>query len=374
MQISKLKFVILMAAAFVLGGLVVVAFDKSAQPDSSQVDNKKIEAIQENIDEYYLNDYDEQELVENAYRGYVAGLGDPYSAYMSPTEFESWQASTTGDYSGIGMTFSEDNSGQFVVVEIAKDSPAEKAGLEPGDIILTVDGNTYTSSDVMAADIRGEAGTKVTLELIHKDEQIKKTITRDHIVQQSVDYKMLDGKVGYIEISQFIDSTADDFDAALKALSKDGATSLVLDLRDNGGGMVDQSVSVADEFLDEGPVCYVEDKNGKTESYDAEDGKTDLPTVVLVNENSASASEILAAAMHDNGYKLVGTKTFGKGVIQTTMTLSDKSALKLTIMQYLSPDKHKIHKKGIKPDYKVKDKENTKADEQLDKAIEIVKQ
>lgn len=367
MQISKLKFGIMLAAAFVLGALVVIAFNCGKTADASLSDSKLGE-IQQNIDKYYLEDYDQAELVENAYRGYVAGLDDPYSAYMSKTEFESWQASTMGDYDGIGMTFSEDDSGGFVVLEITKDSPAEKAGVEPGDYILSVDGKTYSSSDIMAADIRGKAGTDVTIEFLHEDEQVTKTITRDHIVQQSVESKMLDGNIGYIKITQFIGSTSDDFDKALNKLTSKGAKSLILDLRDNGGGMVDQSVQVADEFLDEGPVCFVEDKNGNSESYDAEDGRTSLDTVVIVNENSASSSEILAAAMQDNGYKIIGQKTFGKGIIQTTMNLEDGSALKLTVMQYLSPDKHVIHKKGIKPDIKVKDKEKTEADEQLERA------
>ncbi|MDO4833781.1 MAG: S41 family peptidase [Bacillota bacterium] len=369
MQISKPKFVIMLGIAFVMGGFAIAGISHIGR-SSVSIDENKLGEIREHIDRYYLDDYDEEQLVEYAYKGFVAGLDDPYSSYMSKTEYESWKASATGDYDGIGMTFTEDNNGRFVVLEVTADSPAEKAGIKTGDYILTVDGETFTGSDIMAAAIRGEAGTDVTVELLQGDVQVSKKITRGHIVQKSVEYKMLDNNTGYIQISQFIDSTGDDFDKALKKLTENGAASLILDLRDNGGGMVTECVSVADQFLDEGPVCYVEDKNGSTETYDAEDGKTDIPTVVLINENSASASEILAAAMQDNGYILIGRNTFGKGVIQSTMEMDDGSALKLTVMQYLSPKKHVIQKKGIKPDIQIKDKEKTDADEQLEKAKE----
>ena len=204
-----------------------------------------------------------------------------------------------------------------------------------------------------------------------KEKEIK--LIRDKIILKSVTWEMLDDETGYIKISSFLENTGEDFDKALKDVEAKNAKGLILDLRNNGGGLVDQCVEVADEFLDEGVVCYVEDKNGKTETYDAADGKTNIPTVVLINESSASASEILAGALKDNGFDIVGTKSFGKGVIQTTLTMNDGSALKLTIMQYLSPDKHVIHEKGIKPTVKVKDKEETEADEQLEKAEDLLK-
>lgn len=374
MHIGKGKFIIAIVAAFVFGA--VVAFGAfcimSGLSSSSSIDDKKLMEIQRSIDSYYLEDYDRDELIEGMYKGYVQGLGDPYSAYMDAEEYGSWQATATGDYSGIGVTFSEDDRGRFVVLNVTADSPAEKAGIQQGDIILSVDGVEYEVSDVMASAIRGEAGTKVTLEIYRDGEKKEFTITRARIIAKSIEAEMIDDDTGYIKISEFVSSTGDDFDRELKKLEKQGAKSLILDLRDNGGGLVSESVSVADHFLDEGVICYVQDKNGNSESYDAEDGKTSLDTVVLVNENSASASEILAAALKDNGFAIVGKRTFGKGVIQTTMEMSDGSALKLTIMEYLSPDKHKVHKEGVKPDYVVKDKKSTKEDEQLQKAMELV--
>lgn len=325
------------------------------------------------VDQMYLKDADENDMAEGAYKGYIDGLGDPYSQYMDADEYSSFLASATGSYEGVGITFSEDENGNYVALEISKGSPAEKAGIEPGDLLLTVDGEVYNDINIMASKIRGKAGTSVTLEYSHHGKVKEATMVRRAIVQQSVEYKMLEGDIGYIKISSFIDSTAKDFDKALAAIKEKKAKKLILDLRDNGGGLVDQSVDVADEFLDEGVVCYTEDKRGKTNSYNAEDGKTDIETVVLINGNSASASEILAGALKDNGFKIVGERSFGKGVIQTTIELEDGSALKLTIMQYLSPDKHVINEKGISPDYKVKNKESTKADEQLDKAIDVVR-
>ena len=231
-----------------------------------------------------------------------------------------------------------------------------------------VDGKTYDDMDVMAKSIRGEAGTKVKVVYVRDNKKNEVSITREKIVEKSVEYKMLDGKIGYIKLSSFISSSADDFSAALKDLEGQGAKGLILDLRDNGGGLVDQCIDIADEFLDEGVVTYVEDKNGKKQEYKAKDGKTDLTTVVLVNGNSASCSEILAGTLKDNGCKLVGETTFGKGVIQSTAELKDGSALKLTIMQYFSPKGSAIQDKGIKPDYEVKNDENSKTDKQLQKA------
>ena len=186
-----------------------------------------------------------------------------------------------------------------------------------------------------------------------------------------MEYKILSGNIGYIKLTSFIKSSYDDFKTALSELEKKNVKGLILDLRDNGGGLVNTCIEIADEFLDEGIVTYVEDKNKKRNEYKSEDGKTDLKTVTLVNENSASCSEILAAALKDNGIKIVGNKTFGKGVIQSTMELSDGSALKLTIMQYFSPKGNVINEKGVTPDYEIKNVENSSKDEQLEKAMSL---
>ena len=328
----------------------------------------KLEDLYETIDSSYYKEIDEQDLIDGACKGLVSGLDDPYSSYMTKDEYDSWKVSATGEYSGIGVTFSQDKNDNYVIVGITKNSPAERAGLEVGDYILKVDDKTYEDMDVMAEAIRGEAGSKVKINYLRDDDDKEVTITREKITEESVSYKMLDGDIGYIQLSSFISSSAEDFSDALEALEKKGAKGLILDLRDNGGGLVEQCIEIADEFLDEGVVTYVKDKNGKKKEYKAEDGKTDLKTVVLVNGNSASCSEILAGALKDNGCKLVGEKTFGKGVIQSTAALDDGSALKLTVMQYFSPKGNAIQDKGIKPNYEVKNPKNSDTDKQLQKA------
>ena len=380
MRIRKSGFVLCLVAAFVLGVLLTAVvstlflFLPVKGGSSTGIDDKKLAEINAYIDKYYLwDDYDKKELTDNAYRGYVAGLGDKYSAYMTKEEYDSYETSSMGTYSGIGVTFEMLDTGEYVIVAVTKDSPAEKAGLEPDDKILEVDGKYYDNSDIMATNIRGKKGTKVTLTILHDKKEKKVTMVRDTITQDSVDYKMLDDKTGYIQITQFIESTGRDFDVALKDIEDHGASKLILDLRNNGGGLVDDAVSVADDFLDEGVACYVKDRNGMTDEYKVTDGKTDLETVVLVNQNSASASEILSAALQDNGYQIVGEKTFGKGIIQTSFVLPEGDALKLTILEYLSPDKHKVHEEGVTPDVKVKDNEKTEEDEQLEKAEELLK-
>ena len=375
MQIKKRNFILILAGVFFAGLIVMGAICATIMHSPGYVlkSDDKLTELKGYIDKYYLNDYDEQELINGVYEGYVSGLGDPYSAYMTKEVYDSWIISATGNYSGVGITFSENEAGDFEVISINPGSPAEKAGVEPGDLILKVDGESFTDADIMAAAIRGKKGTDVKLTISHDGKEKEITMTRDEIIIRSVTSEMLDDGIGYIKVDSFIDNTGEDFSKALDKVEAENAKGLILDLRNNGGGLVDESVEIADEFLDEGVVCYVEDKNGNTETYDAVDGKTKIPTVVLINEGSASASEILAGALKDNGFELVGTKSFGKGVIQTTIEMDDGTALKLTIMQYLSPDKHKIHKKGIKPSVEAEDDEDTEEDEQLEKAKELLK-
>ena len=375
MNINKKTFIFWLGVSFFAGLVLMGAVWATviSSPGQAITGDEKLSEIKGYIDKYYLNDYDEQDLIDGAYEGYVAGLGDPYSAYMTKETYESWLTSATGNYSGVGITFSVNEQGNFEVISVNPDSPAEKAGVEAGDFIVEVDGKVYNDSEVMAAAIRGKKGTDVTLTISHEGKEKDLTITRDNIILKSVDSKMLDDGIGYIQITTFIDNTGEDFSDALDKIEANNAKGLILDLRNNGGGLVDECVDVADEFLDEGVVCYVEDKNGNTDTYDAADGKTKIPTVVLINESSASASEILAGALKDNGFEIVGTKSFGKGVIQSTVEMGDGSALKLTIMQYLSPDKHAIHKKGVKPTVKIEDDEDTEEDEQLEKADELLK-
>lgn len=387
MEIKKKRLVIYVVAAFLAGAAVTggacaavfngalgyVKVSKSQYDDMSEVYERygKLDKLYDTITSSFYKEVDEDAMMEGAYKGLVAGLNDPYSSYMTAEEYETWVATATGEYSGVGITFTQDEDGNFVVVSVTDDSPAADAGIREGDIIKTVDGQEYSDLDVIGNAIRGEEGSEIEITYIRDGEEKSVTMTREKITQHSVEHRMLDGNIGYISISSFIETTGEDFSQALKELEEDGAQGLVLDLRDNGGGLVDACVQVADEFLDEGVVVYVEDRDGNRTDYDAKDGKTDLKTVVLVNENSASASEILAAALQDNGFEIVGQTTYGKGVIQSTAQLEDGSALKLTIMQYFSPDGNAINEKGVTPDHQVANEENSGEDAQLDEALSL---
>lgn len=386
MEMKKKKFIIYLAAAFIGGCFVTggaAALINNGLFGSVRVDADdynvlmdtyerygKAEQLYMTLEENYYKDIDEDDVMTGLYKGMVEGLGDPYSSYMTEDEYASWEASTTGEYSGVGITFTQDKDGSFVVVSVEKNAPAHKGGIKAGDVIIEVNGKAYEDMDVMANAMRGKEGTDVDVTYVRDGSKKTVTLTREKIEQTTVEWEMLNEDTGYISISSFMSGTADEFSDALKAVEDRGAGSLVLDLRDNGGGLVDSCIEIADQFLDKGIVTYLENKDGKRVDYESEDGKTDLETVVLVNENSASASEILAAALQDNGIKLVGETTYGKGVVQSTVKLSDGTALKLTIMQYFSPEGRTINGKGVKPDYSVDGSED--GDPQLEKALSLL--
>lgn len=342
----------------------------------------KVDELRDYILSNYYVEVDPEELDTGILRGLFEGLGDVYSYYMTPSEYDQLMISLTGVYSGVGVTISAGDSGFVEVVTPTKGSPAEAAGLRKGDLILAVDGTEYVGADLdtCAAAIRGPEDTDVTLTIRRGDEVFDVTITRKTIIAQTVDYKMLDNNVGYISISGFEENTAIDFEKALTAIQAQGATRFVLDLRDNGGGLVDAAVSIADMLLDKGVVAYTEDHDGNKSYYRTAQGRTELPYVLLVNEGSASSSEILSAGIKDNnGGPLVGVTTYGKGIIQTVEQLSDGSGIKMTILQYYSPNGSVIHKQGIEPDYVVEltddcfDQDgNLVNDLQLKKALELL--
>lgn len=335
----------------------------------------KLEEIYSYIDENYYTDVDDDKLMEGIYSGLVKALDDPYSSYMSKDKFREWNSDISGEFGGIGVTFTKDDNGDFLIVSVIDDTPAYKAGIRAGDTIEAVDGKTYEDMNDIVAVIRGKEGT--SLKLTYKRDDSKKTVTivRDTIQIESVKSEIRKDNIGYIRISSFIETTAEDFKKALSEMESAKVKGMVIDIRNNGGGLVNEGLEVADELLGKCTlVCYVDNKGNKTYSYSDKD-KTDIPYVLLVDGATASTSEILTAAVKDNnGGKIIGTKTFGKGIIQNTSQFKDGSALKLTVMQYLSPDGNEIHKKGVKPDYVVKLKKNDDTDYQLNKAVELLKQ
>ncbi len=335
----------------------------------------KLEQIYSYIDANYYKDTDDDKLMEGIYSGLVEALDDPYSSYMSSDKYEEWSSDISGEFGGIGVTFTKDDNGEFLIVSVIDDTPAYNAGLRAGDIIEAVDGKTYDDMSDIVEVIRGEEGTSLKLRYKRDDTEKTVTITRDIIQIESVKSEIRKDNIGYIRISSFIETTSEDFRKALSEMEAAEVDGMVIDIRNNGGGLVSEGLDVADELLGKCTlVCYVDNKGNKTCSYSDKD-KTDIPYVLLVDGATASTSEILTAAVKDNnGGKIVGTKTFGKGIIQNTSKFKDGSALKLTVMRYLSPDGNEIHNKGIKPDYVVKLKKNDDTDYQLNKAVKLLKQ
>lgn len=334
----------------------------------------KLYTIQETVDESFLWDVDTDDHMDELYKAAVESVGDKYSYYMTAEEYKEWANLVTGTFTGVGIAFSQDTDGSYVVNRVMEGGPAELAGIKAGDEILKVDGKTYDDSNEMAAAIRGEEGSSVEITYKHKGREKKVSLVRAEVKELSVYASMLDDDYGYMQITSFEEETAKQFETELKNLEHKGAKGLVIDLRNNPGGMMDQSIEIADMLLPEAMITYTEDKNGEKETYNSDEHCTKLKYVVLVNENSASAAEIVAAAIKDNeGGPLVGETTFGKGIIQGTIDLQDGSAMSLTIMQYFSPQGDEIHENGVEPDYKVALPEDAKTDKQLEKALELLK-
>ncbi len=346
-----------------------------------------LQKYKEIIDKYYLGDVDEEKLKEGAIKGYIEGLGDPYTEYISADEMEDYLSDTMGNFVGIGIYMVKNTEkGKIQVLAPIKGSPAEKAGIQAGDLILTVDGVDYSADEMTIASnkIKGQEGTTVTIEVLRGTETKKYELKREKVKVNQVEGKVLSNNIGYINFTSFDETTADDFKAKFEELNKQGIKSLIIDLRNNGGGIVDQALQIADYVADKDSVLLYEvDKNNKETVKKAKtDPIINMPIIILTNENTASASEILAGALKDLGKaKTVGTTTYGKGVIQQILKLSDGSGLKVTIEEYQTPNRNKIHKIGIAPDEEVKLPDSVtnvlnvteSEDTQLQKAIEMLK-
>ena len=314
----------------------------------------KADFIRDYILENYYTDVDEAELDEGLYYGLFAGLGDVYSGYFTAEDYDYMMSSLTGTYSGVGITMEPTEIGYVQITALTEGAPAQRAGLKTGDIIYAVDDVTYNAStmDICAASIRGDIGTTVKITVLRDGESIDYTVKREEIHSVTVSSKMLEDGIGYIRLSSFDETSAQEFSKALESIEKQGAHSFVFDLRGNPGGLVDVCVEIADMLMDKGTVVYIEDRAGNREYESTESGRTKMNYVVLVDGGSASSSEILSAGIQDNGEgKIVGTVTFGKGIIQVMDRFSDGSGVKITRYQYFSPNGRAIHGNGITPDY-----------------------
>lgn len=413
-----------------LAGLVIVGMSlgifligktaidgKGQTAESAQAENQqgnldmnriasKIQTIQSVIDKYYLFDENLNDVEDWIYKGMLNGLGDPYTVYYTADEYNKLMEDTSGEYCGIGVMVSQSaDTGIITVTKVFEGTPGAEAGILPGDLLYKVGDQEVTGMDlelVVKDHIKGEEGTPVTITVLRKDTgiYIDMTMERRQITVPTVEHEMLADHVGYISVSQFDTVTADQFKSAVDDLEKQGMEKLVVDLRNNPGGVVDAVVSMLDYILpddlviqgdpnlvrkkkDKTLLVYMADKNGNGEQYYASDGhQVDVPMAVLVNGQSASASEVFSGALKAyNKAKLVGTKTFGKGIVQTLFPLDKGTAIKMTVAHYYTPSGFDLHGKGLEPDVPVELDESLRTkikieheeDNQLQEAIKALK-
>ena len=368
--------------------LISILLFTTAFTDKYQGIVRKLSMLETVLNEYYVGDIDSYKLQEGIYKGFISGVGDAYSTYYTQKEYDEVKEETSGMYTGIGIRMyleTEDNS--IVIKEVFEGSPAEEAGILPNDKIIkvagkSVSGNDYSLVNQLVAGSK-EENVSVSVYRASDDKVHDFELTKKSIIYPTVYYRMLDKELAYIQITKFEELTHDQFKEALTESEKNHAKGIVLDLRNNPGGLLRIAKDIADELVPEGVIVTTKDKNGKSVEYNADKQYTDIPMVVLINGSSASASEVVAGALKDyQRAKLVGETSFGKGIVQTIIPLSDGSAIKLTTSQYFTPSGVCIQGVGIEPDVQVslptekllrashlKDAE----DDQLQKAMEVLK-
>ena len=343
---------------------------------------EKLKRVMGVIESDYLKEYDMKKLEEGAIRGLLGALDDPYTSYFDKDQTESFLMETEGDYEGVGMYISLDTEkNTVIVISPLKGSPAEEAGVLPGDYITEINGMSMVgvTLEEVATRLKGISGSTVDVKFLRYNtsgdvETIEKTLTRRKVELTSFDYKVIDENIGYISFSSFDENVTEKFREAYKELfKKQKVNGLILDLRDNPGGLLTVATDVADELLPMGKIVYTVDKNGKEEAIFSDSEYLNLPIIVIVNENSASASEIVAAAIKDYGGTILGTTTYGKGLVQEFKSLRDGTYVKVTISEYFSPKGNRINELGVEPNIVVYENKETEEDEQLESAIKEMK-
>ena len=374
--------------ALITSMITIIISNNTGNKDLIEKIETKLGIVQANIDADYLGEIDENKILESTVKGYVAGLEDEYSEYFTKEELEEYKSNNIeGAYVGIGVYIIQDveNNAIRVIAPIAE-SPAEEAGIRPGDYIVKIDGEEVTGEDIEEASnkMKGEEGSKVKLQILRGEETIDLEVERKNVKVNHVESEIYEDKIGYLKIASFDENCSVEFEEKLEELQSKNIESLIIDLRNNGGGIVDEALAIADLFTDKDATLLItKDKEGNEEVRKSKtDEKVDLPVIVLTNENTASASELLVGVLKDyNIATSVGTVTFGKGVIQELLTLPDESGLKITTNEYYTPNGNKINKIGIEPDEKVELPDEYKnvlnvpkdKDTQLNKAIELLK-
>ena len=320
----------------------------------------KLSLIKNKLNKESIYDLNEDKMIESALKGYVAGIDDKYTQYLTKEEMDELLEDTTGSYVGIGVYMADNTADNTIlIIGVIVGSVAEQAGIKSGDIIKKVDDVEYTGEqlDAVSSKVKGEEGTNVKITILRDNEEKEFNITRSSIKLKTVSSKMLENNKGYIKISSFNDGTAKEFKEAYEKLKSDNPTGLIIDLRNNGGGLVSESLDIAETMVEKGKTLLITSNKDKKEEIrkSTQNPIIDIPVVVLINQNTASASEILAGILKDDcNYKIIGTKSYGKGVIQTVYNFSDGSGLKVTTEEYFTPNHDKINKVGITPDTEVK--------------------
>lgn len=382
---------LVITAAIGAGVIVINHIDLGSMKKSGsdqvvgQYTENKLEELKGLIDEVYLHEeeVDEETLTEGIYQGYIAALNDPYSAYYTAEETKEMMESTSGEYSGIGALMSQNReTGVITIANVYENSPAAEAGMKNEDILYKVEGEEVTGVDLseVVTRVKGEEGTEVKMTLLRgaDRQEIEVTAVRRKLQTQTVSYEMKEGQIGYIRVSEFDEVTLEQFREAKAALESQGMASMLIDLRGNPGGNLSTVCDMLREILPEGLIVYTEERDGERTDYKC-DGKTpwEKPLAVLINGASASASEIFAGAVQDYGIgQLVGTTTYGKGVVQQLFPMTDGTMVKLTIAEYFTPKGRNIDGTGIVPDVEVEyvyDETNPEADNQMEKALELLR-
>lgn len=348
----------------------------------SQETKEKLSGIQALIQKEYIGEVDEDALQTGICQGYVGALGDPYSAYYDEEQTSALMETTQGEYGGIGVVLTQNlDTGVTTASSVYEDSPAMKAGMKDGDIIYQVEGRDVSGMalEEISGSIKGEKGTTVEITVLRGEEreEVTLTITRDTIQAETVKTRMLEDEIGYLAISEFDSVTLEQYREGLAELTAQGMEGLIVDLRGNPGGNLDTVCEILDLMLPEGLIVYTEDKDGNRQEFTSDEAQeVQVPLAVLVDGNSASASEIYAGAIQDYGIgQIVGTKTYGKGVVQTIYDLKDGTSLKLTVAEYFTPNGRNIDGEGITPDVEVtyqRNENDPEADNQLDRAVETL--
>lgn len=383
-----LWMVITAATVFVVTSIqytkMTLGNDGGYDPNLYSGDNfKKLEKVLSIVEQEFLYEYDMKTLEEGAIRGMLEALDDPYTSYFNVSETEEFLMESEGEYEGVGIYLSLDTSvGLPIVLMPIEGSPADEAGVLPGDYIIELDGKDVTGASLeeIAASIKGISGTTVTMKFLRytsetEYEEIERTMTRRKVEINSFDYEIIDNNIAYISFSSFDEKADKQFKDAMKEMNKQAEIEgLIIDIRGNTGGLLSTATEIIDEILPTGIITYTVDKNDKKEYIYSDSQTLDIPVVVVVNGHSASASEIMAGAIKDyEKGAVVGTTTYGKGLVQEFKSLKDGTYVKITIAEYFSPSGQKINELGVEPDYIIEEEENTEEDLQLKKAIEIVK-